>query len=84
MRTTTLCFSAMFLWMTAAFAGNNVFTGTAPTQARACVAASNKAIAFVNANSSGFQAHRTSPSTSECKCQGDNQTGWECQVTVSY
>jgi hypothetical protein len=80
----TLYFSAFLLWVTTAIAGNNVFTGTAASQAKACVSASNKAIAFVNTNAPGFQAHKTSPSTSECKCQGDNQTGWECQVTVSY
>ena len=84
MKKKTLFVTAVLFCVTVAFAGSNVFTGTAATQAKACVSASNQAIKFVNSNSLTFATHNSSPSTSECKCQGDNQTGWECQVSVSY
>lgn len=75
---------ALLLAAAVAVAGSNVFTATGRARAATCVAANNKAVHWINQNYVTWQSHRVSPSMSKCDCQGDNTTGWACQVTVSY
>lgn len=70
--------------LVAAYAGNNVFTATGPTEANTCERAASDAAKWVRNNALQFNLNKQQPSTSDCSCRGNDKDGWACQVTISY
>jgi len=68
----------------AALAASQTFSGTGPTEPKACVMAENTAIAWIKRNDAQFRLNHQPPSNSECTCKGNKDDGYVCQVVVSY